>query len=394
MKRTLAVLMFLTIQALGTQWFSFSYGGRTYTVTTTFLSPVFTWDSSHWLYEPSVVLPSPQTNYQYVLLFSSGTGFRAQGIYATTSTSPTSFPSPPVKVLDIAATSNLCDMIDARPYYDGSMWHVYVQAIETCPGNPSALLNAVYEATGATLGNLAWVCDYGSHAQKVITSVNQTSGIGIGEGQQWYNTGLYLGPASLPFTAIFNDWGYVGQDCRPFNPNGSYNCYDYCPLCAFNGTDLFNYIGPNGTSPMYFWDYRQAPSAIMFNGGLAIFNPDVILGGSLDGPTAGNPAIGFTNYSDQYGQQWPGAIGFFPDPIPFGPYGNRSPQGGLYFPGYLEPWAPTMLAPRIARNPYGYLDPVPGSSPLTWQTYFYYNDTRVKGAGSRFSVSSLTITQQ
>src|SRR5262249_43989995 len=51
---------------------------------------------------------------------------------------------------------------------------------------------------------------------------------------------------------------------------------------------------------------------------------------------------------------------------------------------------------KVARSVYGYIDPVPGSSPRTWQTYLYYSDcnwdTRGKGCG--FGVSLLTFTQQ
>jgi len=51
-----------------------------------------------------------------------------------------------------------------------------------------------------------------------------------------------------------------------------------------------------------------------------------------------------------------------------------------------------MSSPRVARNPYGYVDAVPGSYPRTWQTYIYYLDSsNIRGG---LGVSTLTITQQ
>ena len=389
MGRMILIGCLLAAQLLANQSFSFSYGGRTYTITTQNAGHVFTWDSSHWTYEPSVILPSPQTNYQYVLIFASGTAYAPQqGIYMQTSYSPTSFSSPPALVLGISATSNLCDMIDARPYWDGSLWHVYVQAIEVCPG-PGA---AIYEATGPTLNSLSWVYETGTtRAMKIISPYSGTP-VGIGEVIQWFNSAPYLGAAGVPIVTTFNDWSYRGQDCRPFNPSGSYDCYEYCPTCAFNGTDVFAYGGPNGTSPMYFWYYRQASSGY-FNGQLNVQWPDVILGGSLDAATSGNPGLGFNN-TDASPEATYG-VGFFPDPVPYANPIYLPYNGGFYFGGYLEGVNGTtgrMSSPRVARNPYGYLDPVPGSNPRRWETYIYYSDQpNVRGG---FGASLLTITQQ
>jgi hypothetical protein len=155
---------------------------------------------------------------------------------------------------------------------------------------------------------------------------------------------------------------------------------------------------------MYFWYYRQTP-AVQVNGAWSVFWPDAILGGSLDGPTAGNPGLGFSDYpyaTNQYGT----AVGFFPDLIPYTPQGNRNPSGGFYFPGSLESTTmdavgPRMHTPRIARNPYGYLDPATGSGLLQWNTYLYYNDQCLIpddpvgcSLPGRFAVSLLTITEQ
>lgn len=402
MKSLTALSILRAAQAFATQSFNFTYGGRTYTIATQGLGHVFTWNQSYWVYEPSVVLPSPQTNNQYVLIFSSGTTDRAEAIYATTSNFATGpFPSPPAKVLSITDTNNLCDMIDARPFWDASasIFHVYVQAIEggnspaTCP--TSGTDAGVYEATGPSLGQLSWVYDnpQQKHAQRIIAPYSNSGPTGIGEVIQWYNSvgsgpsGPYGGASSVPFVTTFNDWTYAGQDCQPTNPNGAYVCQQYCPLCTipYNGTEVISYAGPNGTSPMYFWYYQQAAYSN------TTFLPDVILGGSLDAQAAGNPALGFADAGGlSYG------AGFFPDPVPYANGTYLPYNGGFYFPGYLEGTggsvSGSMSSPRVARNPYGYVDAVPGSYPRAWQTYLYYVDCTTKGCG--FGVSSLTITQQ
>jgi hypothetical protein len=189
----------------------------------------------------------------------------------------------------------------------------------------------------------------------------------------------------------FNDWDYHGQDCQPFNPNGAYGCYAYCPLCAFNGTDVFSYASVNGTSPQYFWYYRQSPASDDTGNWIVVW-PDVILGGSLDAGTAGNPGLGFNNAGNT--TQYSYGVGFFPDPVPLVYPTYLTYNGGFYFDGPLEGtngvWG-QMSSPRVARNIYGYLDPVPNSSPRTWQTYLYYYDQGIRGG---FAVSQLTITQQ
>jgi hypothetical protein len=203
MKRFIVLATLLATQAFATQAFSFTYGGRTYTITTQALGHVFSWDSSHWTYEPSVVLPAPQTNYQYVLVFSSGTAFAPnEGIFVTSSYSPTSFPSPPTEVLGIGATSNLCDMIDARPYWDGSIWHVYVQALEWVSNGCNTGPGRLYEATGPSLTSLSWVYDYGTHAEWVIWDGNNYGTTGIGEVMQWYNSLPYMGDPNAGVSAL------------------------------------------------------------------------------------------------------------------------------------------------------------------------------------------------
>lgn len=418
-----ALCLFMTSLATASQTFTISARGRTYTVTTTAgYQKVFEWDG-HWLYEPSVVLPSAGTNGYYYLVFASNRNYQDshdESIMASGSTAPYAFPSPPTDVLPISYTSNICDIADARPFWDGSNWHVYVQGAEwvgsCCPGKSTSCTGVAYvfEATGSTLTNLGWVYDSYPHAQRIVTP-RLTTGAGIGEALQWYDTASYSGDPSNPVLQTYNDWGYYGQDCQPFNPSGSYNCYSYCPNCAFNGTDVFGYLSPSGTLPQYWWYYREVaygPTSGPSGSFPATINPDVILGNDLDVSTLGNPGIGAVSRcittADIHGHIR--GLGFYNDPVP---YPGRSPQGGQFVDGQWETFATDFgigeargFSPRFARNSAGYLDPV-SNSPKTWSTFVYYNDAMTAGSngcpnygasgawqGSQwFSVSSVTITE-
>jgi hypothetical protein len=398
---------------------------RTWTITTEALNHVFTWDSSHWTYEPSVVLPSPQTNGKYVLIFSAGTTYGQEGIYVATADSATGpfVPSPPTEVLHLGG--NLCDIADAVPYWHDAaqIWHVYVQTLKWVAGACVEADSGIYEATGPSLTSLSWVMDPNNPGQALELVSPSATGIGkpgIGEKIQWFNSTNYLGAASVPFVVTFNDWSYQGQDCKLqlddgtwFNPAASYECKQYCPLCAWNtspnnppvgsnGSPVFAYAGLDGTSPLYFWYYRQSASGYPYD---PQYYPDVILSGSLDAATAGNPGFGFGSRECGQGtvegwehQPCPSSgVGFFPDPVPYSNPNYLPYNGGFYFPGPLSGTNPTiMFQPRVARNLYGYIEPVPGSSPRRWETYLYYTDCNwaTDGKGCGFGVSLLTITQQ
>ena len=216
MKRVGIFLLTLSSVAAASQTITIQARGRTYTVTSTKLaSAVFSFPN-HWLYEPSVVLASPITNNQYYLILASNLNANDyahdQAIFVSSSGTPTSF-GQPTTVLRMSATSNICDMIDTRPYWDGARWHVYVQArggfwsgsAPVCTGT----IGVIFEATGASLTSLQWVYDIGFHA-KPIGYPRLTTGDGIGEEFQWYNTLNYLGPPGLPIMDTYNDWGYCG----------------------------------------------------------------------------------------------------------------------------------------------------------------------------------------
>lgn len=422
MRMALIICTLLASQAVGSQQFSFSARGRTYTVKTTKKQLKALQFDGHWLYQPSVITPSSLTGGQYVMLFNSNLSAYSssnQAIFMSTSSNGYSGFSTPQAILYMKTlgnnigTSNICDMIDARPYWDGSNWHVYVQAREWSGGACNAPANYIFEAQGSSLSNLTWVYDSDTRARRIV-SPRDTSTVGIGEDLQWFYTYSYLGPPTYPVMAVYNDWGYQGQDCRPFNPQGSYDCYDYCPDCAFNGSDMFSYLSSNGTYPIYFWYYRQTAYGPGGNNPVLHY-PDVILAESLDAVTKGNPGIGFASRcrgtTDRY--EHSRGVGFYPDPVPYDTPNNRNPQGGEHMDGILEGWTndnggaeARMFRPRLARNEHGYLTPV-SSSPKTWKTFLYYNDAQIYAgtdpcggnytnwtAYQWFSVSEVEITEQ
>jgi hypothetical protein len=189
---------------------------------------------------------------------------------------------------------------------------------------------------------------------------------------------------------------------------------------------VFVYAGLDGTSPLNFWYYREPscdhrtlgtdhpcgglPAGSPYPGFFAVAWPDLMLGGSLDAQTAGNPGIAFQDISCPAIGGCPGnwyahtyGVTFYPDVVPYADPSYLTYNGGLYFEGYVDGTnggSGLMSSPKIARNPYGYVDPVPGSSPLTWRTYLYYRDCPsppskwVDHLGCGLGVSLLTVTQQ
>ncbi|MBI4478988.1 MAG: hypothetical protein HY651_03095 [Acidobacteria bacterium] len=173
------------------QSFSFEARGRKYTVKTEALGTAFSM-SGHWLYEPSVILPCALTGNKYVLLIArnkNSTHGQEEGevITARTSTGPDNFASE-TTILDNSNVDNICDMIDARPIWDGSQWHIYVQAVPGTIAFPcSSSVNNIYEAVGSSLnppGAFEWVKVPGTNnAKAIISGTSGASGDkpGIGE---------------------------------------------------------------------------------------------------------------------------------------------------------------------------------------------------------------------
>ena len=391
--------------------FSFEARGRRYTVATEALGTAISNPNSvvgYWLYQPSVLLPSPVTNNQHVLVINrnrfNGNPQLGQAIYRYTSATPTNFGNE-WKLLENNSVDNICDMICARPIWDGSLWHVYVQAREgdlstccTCGGN---ILANIYEAVGPSLDPptvLEWVKVPGTNSAKPI--ISGTGDRGIGEEMQWYNPSRY-GLSNFPFMVTYNDWG--------------------CASIALCAQDVFNYISQDDVTYSYW--YGPEPKALMpppFSDPTYSFGliwPDGILLGDLDVARLGVPGIGFSSqcFNTDRRYQYCYGIGFFNNPtkVP-----HTSPQTSSAHVGALEAWGqpvppdpigPRMFRPKVARNEYGYIPPRSYHGyPRTWETYLYYTYTQIEENPSSscngysawddvvqsIGVSRLTITEE
>jgi hypothetical protein len=383
-----AVIIFtsfaLVFPIIAAQAILFSARDRIYEVVTQRIGPVLTFPG-HWLYEPSVITPSPRTNGSYVLLFSSNLVSQSdlnhgEALFLSTSPDGYSHFTAPQPVLTNTSVEDLCDMGDARPIWDGSLWHVYVYAVQgtytTDKCDPTA---GIFEATGPTLTTLAWVTyPGGNQARPIVTGQGSA---GVAEDMQWFYAPS--ASAALPFLTAFNDWG------APTN-----NLY------TFQSAD-----GTNNLQPWY-----QTPTASSASGTLVL--PDAILGQSLDAATLGDPAIGVQSAcvpgDGRY--QYPAGIAYYDGLIPAP--GEAVSPNGLFFAGPLESVSndkdgPRMFRPRFSRNELGYIMPLPDRPglPHTWQGFLYYNDAQVGSqsqcgysrwfsSGQRFSVSWFQIREQ
>ena len=367
----------------------FSSGGHTYNISSAPIG-VFLNFSGHWLYEPSVISPSPATGNQWVMLFNSnldaGVGGTNTGIneaiFLATSSDGKTAATQPQAVLYNTSAANVCDMIDARPIWDGSLWHVYTQ-VAPYPYNASTHQCSppafIAEATGPSLTQLAWVLDPGTNNATEIIQCNCTSpSVGIGEAFQVFNTQPYDGYPSDPYLIVYNNWAY--------NP----------------GSQMFAYL--TNFSQYYYW-YNVAPAYTPASG--AIY-ADVVLDSPSGSSTGTNFAYGAgsscTNGQTYY---YMNTLGFYPTPVP---YPSGTPQDAITVSYQIQSESSDGngqrgFVPRFARNEYGYLD-VTQTSPNTWTTYVYYNDSQISknpgdncgytnwSGAQRFSVSQVTFTQQ
>lgn len=376
--------------ALAYKQYSFVARGRTYTVTTTAIANSGFTFSGHWMYQPSVVLPSGLTANRHIMLFNSNfvegkTLTDGEAVWSTSSPDGHSNWTLPQAILKNSAVDNICDMADARPIWDGTQWRVYVQAVE---GNYSSgscqATNHVFMAVGSSLSSqLQWVKEPGTNsAKKVLIG----TGAGIAEDMQWFYTAPYGGPPNWPFQATYQNWGY--------------------------GVDLFSYLYDQG---MYTAGYWWGPVAIPQNGppwfDSVGYSPDAILMDSLDAVTNGHPAISFASTCQITDHRYHYSVGlaYFPNPL------SNSTQAGTPYPGPLESTSsdsngPRMFRPRIARNEHGFLPLSVGSGGglRIWKTYIYYNDTQINrnsgdvcsaytrwdSSDQRFRVSELMIWEQ
>lgn len=402
--RVAICLLALVVTLNATQTFSFFSAdrNRTYVVESTQLGNIINF-AGHWMYEPSLILPSAETGNLYTLLFNSNmVAYQSlnggTAVFMAQSSTATSGYTAPTVILSNTWVSNICDMAAVRAIYDGSLWHVYVQAVEgnylypcTYGGtNPAS----IFKATGTTLTSLAWVKIPGTtSAQKILYT--SLPGVGIGQDFSFFYSGPNGGDPSQAIQATYNDWGYV------------------------SGAQVFSYLSPNGATSFNYWynigpAYR--PSSGNYTDGSTF--PDVILKGTLDETSKGNPSIGAAYGCYQAGAlknlyQYSRGIGFYADPTP---YPGRVPTGGIHVNGTLESSSSDgnghrMFTPNFSRNSQGYLvaDPVQSTSTKkVWLGYVVYNPNQINrhtteacdqyynwnSPSQGFAISSIRIEEQ
>jgi hypothetical protein len=337
---------------------------RTYTVYTQAIGDGFSFPG-HGLYELAPLVPSPGTGGVYAVLFTSNLnayqdGSHGEAIFFTWSNSAVGFATP-AAILTNTGVGNICDMAGAKPIFDGSTWHVYVQAAIGTYTNPSSCSTNgyVFEATGPGLNNLQWVMQPGTNNALPVLGDSTTY---IGQDQQWYYTAANGGPSSYPFMTTFNNWWYSGSG---------------------GGNQMFDYISPDGTNTTYYW----------FNNALASLNPggvyqaagqfpDALLKDTLDQATLGTPGIGFNelcvpgNSQYRYGL----GLGFYPNLVPtVGSIWDGVPVAGQLASVSSDAYGPRMFSPKIFRDSNGYI-PKYGSS--SWETWIIYNPAKTNVNGS------------
>ena len=140
-----------------------------------------------------------------------------------------------------------------------------------------------------------------------------------------------------------------------------------------------------------------------------------MLGGASGMADHGNPAIKFADSCIEGSTRLRplSYAGYWPDPYPYngetGAYRRpRRPQGPLpvAIETITETGAVTVggtgFRPRLARNPYGFLDPEPDSDPKQWRTFLYYtvspinnmaSETCVGYTASKTTSQSLGVTE-
>lgn len=265
-------------------------------------------------------------------------------------------------------------------------WYVYVQGAVVPEQNAK-----VFVATGPSLNSLSWVTDSNGQAHAIVQSVS-SSGVGIGEFHQWFNSGSYraVSGAGNTIMGVYNDW----------NLSGVSSFYELTALSP-DGISANSWYGP--TSPV-------------LGSNMGELYPDVILAGSLDAPTYGDISFTLGNgfFSGQAAYRPVVGLGFYN--APYSPSYNGqwiASQPIATFnsnPGYYNTVIATTgvnnsgFRPRFARNPNGYLDPAPGNH---WITYVYYtsnqvgldsdtadNYTQYQNVDGMIGVSKITIIEQ
>ena len=382
--KTIYIFFFVSWLALASQTFYIDAPerGRQYQVTTTARGIALTL-TQRWLYQPSVI---KMDDGQYIMLFvTCGVPGKKcvvedQGLYVAASPDGVTFALQNQGMPILRNPPGVCDFIAPRPVRQNGVWYVYVQGTEDCKVDQSKSNAAIYVAAGESLtaGGLTWVLDPeklvkakralhtnprpGCPGNNDSNAKDECFGSGIGEDHQWFNVTFdeYLGAPSNSIMALYNNWNYlpsvVGLSAALTDPN-------------------------DGSSTAYWY----GPSSAMWSADAGSLFPDVMLGAAYGMADYGSPAIKFAESCVAGSTRLRPLtyVGYWPDPYPFngqtGTY-RRSRRARGPLPVSIETVTESGdvatggsgFRPRVARNPYGFLDPEPGSEPKQWRTFLYY----------------------
>jgi hypothetical protein len=369
--------------------------------------------NQRWLYQPSVVKMHDGT---YAMLFvtcnspGKDCAVKNQGLYVASSSDGVTFSLQNHGLPILNNPPNVCDFIAPRPVRQDGLWYVYVQGTENCTVPQSQSNAAIYVASGPSLsaGGLNWILDSDNpgHAKPALrinprpgcpgnddpNAKDECAGGGIGEDHQWFNVTFadYLGASWNTILALYNNWNYL--------PSG-------------NGLAAALTSGDNAANTAYWYGPGNTP----WSGDSGSLYPDVMLGGTEGMAAHGSPAIKFSDSCVEGSTRFrPLAYaGYWPDPYPYngqtGAYRHpRRPQGPLpvAIETITESGGVTVggsgFRPRLARNPYGFLDPEPGSDPKQWHTFLYYTVSPINNnpaetctgyTASKVTLQSIGVTE-
>ena len=382
--KTLSIYFLASFVALASETFYIDAPerGRQYQVTTTARGIALALNQ-RWLYQPSVV-KMDDGRYVMLLITCNASGkncqVKDQGLYVASSRDGVSFALENQGLPILLNPPGVCDFIAPRPVRQNGLWYVYVQGTEDCSVDQSRSNAAIYVAVGESLsaGAMYWITEPGDPGRaKAALRTNPRPGCpdnsdphakdeciggGIGEDHQWFNVTYndYLGTSWNSMLGLYNNWSYL--------PSG-------------NGLSAALTYADDGTNTAYWY----GPSTTPWSADSGSLYPDVMLGDAYGAASSGNPAIKFADscVAGSTRSRPLAYAGYWPDPFPFngqtGTYRRvRRPQGPLPVPveTITETGEITVggsgFRPRMARNPYGFLDPEPGSEPKQWRTFLYY----------------------
>jgi hypothetical protein len=391
--KTFFLCLFASTFALASQTFYINAPerGKQYQVTTTARGIALTLNQ-RWLYQPSVI---KMDDGRFVMLFvtcntpGKNCQVKDQGLYVASSGDGVSFALENQGLPVLLNPPGVCDFIAPRPIQQDGLWYVYVQGTENCTVAQSQSNAAIYVATGQSLsaGSLYWITDpdNGGKAKPTLrinprpgcpgnddpNAKDECTGSGIGEDHQWFNvTSAYLGAPSYSILALYNNWNYL--------PSG-------------NGLAA----ALTGAGDAINTNYWYGPSTTPWSSDAGSLYPDVMLGDASGMADHGSPAIKFADSCVEGSTRLRPLTyaGYWPDPYPYngetGAYRrSRRPQGPMpvAIETITESGAVTVggsgFRPRLARNPYGFLDPEPDSDPKQWRTFLYYTVSPINNNSS------------